>query len=891
MSLHTRLTRSATVLLVAAVALALFALPATSLGIGSPLGTRANSAEEAAPSGLLFVENAGQWPAGARYQVWGGPGTMWLAEDAIWITLVDGPLPSPHPSGGGLPAPLSFEASGERLAESGEVHGVNLKLSFVDANPQPSLEPSAPVETNVSYLLGNDPAQWRPEVPVYSGVRYDELYPGIDLVLSGDQAGALPWSLEARSGAESSAVRLRVEGADSATLDARLLRIATAAGELALPLPAAGFSFQVEAVGRDGSLLNSAVAPGAADSRQANGSSHKAPADNPADLLYSTYLGGTGHESGNAIAVDSAGSAYVTGNVYSHDFPTTPGAFDPTFNGTGQYDAFVAKLNPAGSALSYATYLGGVYEDDGMGIAVDGTGSAYVAGHTNSRNFPTTPGAFDTSYRGGDAFMVKLNPTGSGLAYGTFLGGDNMDVALGVAVDGTGSAYVTGWTRSNNFPTTLGAFDTSHNGEGTTDVFLAKLNPAGSGLSYGTFLGGSLEEIGFAVAVDRTGSAYVAGATQSIEFPTTPGAFDTSFNGGYADAFVLKLNPVGSGLLYATLLGGNDEDWGYAVAVDAAGSAYVTSKTQSNNFPTTPGAFDTSYNGGTCEAPSYTYPCFDVFVAKLNPTGSGLIYATFLGGDSDEEGRSIAVDSAGRAYVTGYTTSINFPTTPGAFDTSCSGTYCRDAFVVRLNAAGSGLAYASFLGGTWLETGTGIALDSAGRAYVMGSTNSRDFPTTPGAFDRSHNGGDDAFVAKLAMIEAPPPTRTPTATPTRTPTSTPTATPLGPWAAWHAGDLPLLVPPIGVDAVVDYGNMATPVPLAAHVAGAALFDTGAISGTATISTTLAAANGSYALSLIPAVGATTGQTLTVHVDIGPVTLTRDGWIARPVYLPLLVRRE
>ncbi|MBI4491551.1 MAG: SBBP repeat-containing protein [Chloroflexi bacterium] len=339
------------------------------------------------------------------------------------------------------------------------------------------------------------------------------------------------------------------------------------------------------------------------------------------DLLYSTFLGGSGDDLGVGIAVDAAGSAYVTGSTESPDFPTTAGTFDTSFNG-GYRDAFVFKLNPTGSGLAYATFLGGSGDDWAGGIAVDGVGSAYVTGDTTSTDFPTTAGAFDPTFNGGyygNAFVAKLSPSGSGLAYATFLGGSNWDEGHGIAVDGAGSAYVTGDTTSTDFPTTAGAYDTTYNGiidsiEGA-DVFVAKVNPTGTGLAYATFLAGSNGAGGAGIAVDGTGSAYVAGFTSTrsaADFPTTAGAFDTSCDGGFMEAFVVKLTPTGSGLLYATCLGGSAADWGSSIAVDGAGSVYVGGQTLSSDFPTTAGAFDPTYDVGS----------YDTFVAKLTP-GAG----------------------------------------------------------------------------------------------------------------------------------------------------------------------------------------------------------------------------------------------------------------------------
>ena len=320
-------------------------------------------------------------------------------------------------------------------------------------------------------------------------------------------------------------------------------------------------------------------------------------------LVYSTYLGGTNGVAGDAIAVDAAGSAYVTGTAHSTNFPTTPGDFQTTYGGNG--DAFVTKLNPKGTALVYSTYLGGTSYDYGYGIAVDGAGNAYVTGYTASSDFPTTPGAFQTTYAGGngDAFVTKLNPKGTALVYSTYLGGSDSDGGYGIAVDSAGNAYVTGYTASTDFPTTPGAFQTTFGGNG--DAFVTKLNPTGTALVYSTYLGGTRGDLGLGIAVDSAGNAYVTGYTASSDFPTTPGAFQTTY-GGNQDAFVTKLNPKGTALVYSTYLGGTSGDFGLGIAVDSAGNAYVTGGTEFTDFPTTAGAYQTTY-GGT----------YDAFVAKF----------------------------------------------------------------------------------------------------------------------------------------------------------------------------------------------------------------------------------------------------------------------------------
>jgi hypothetical protein len=453
-------------------------------------------------------------------------------------------------------------------------------------------------------------------------------------------------------------------------------------------------------------------------------------------LIYATYVGGSGSESGISIAVDGSGVAYVTGETTSTNFPTTAGAFDTTAN--GDQDAFVVKLNAAGGALDYGTYVGGSEGDVAREIALDSAGNAYVTGYTSSTeaDFPTTAGAFDVTANGSfDAFVIALNTSGSQLEWSTFLGGniaDGSDQSLAIAVDAAGQAYVTGSTNAVDFPTTVGAYDATANGE--RDAFVVKLNAAGTGLDYATYVGGSSYDTGHGIAVDGAGSAYVAGSTQSTNFPVTAGAFDTTANGA-DEAFVLKLNPSGSALVFATYLGGASSDDAYAITLDAAGSAYVTGRTASTNFPTTGSAYDTTANGGT----------WDVFVAKLNAAGSALDYGTYLGGSGGDFGNAIALDAAGGAYVTGYTSSANFAT-PGAFDVTYGGSF--DAFVAKLDASGAALNYATYLGGSGEEIAYGIAVDGSGNAYVTGYTASTNFPTTAGAFDTTPS-PYDAFVSKL----------------------------------------------------------------------------------------------------------------------------------------------
>jgi hypothetical protein len=391
-------------------------------------------------------------------------------------------------------------------------------------------------------------------------------------------------------------------------------------------------------------------------------------------VLYATYLGGGTGDIAYAIAVDAAGNAYVTG-ITGYANWATAGAYDTTYNGGNEFsgDIFVAKLDPTGSSLLYATYLGGSNWDMGYGIAVDAAGNAYVTGYTDSAGWATA-GAYDTTHNGNDdAFVAKLDPTGSSLLYATYLGGSNGDRGHSIAADAAGNAYITGCTASAGLAT-AGAYDTTYGGDG--DVFVAKFSPTGSSLLYATYLGGSNRDAGNGIAVDSAGNAYVTGYTESAGWATA-GAYDTMY-GGDRDAFVAKFSPTGSSLVYSTYLGGSDGDTGYGIAVDSAGNAYVAGWTGSASLATA-GAYDATYNGEG-----------DVLLAMLSPAGSSLIYATYLGGSGTDDGYGVAVDTAGNAYVTGRTYSAGWATA-GAYDTTYGGDLVdgSDVFVAAFSYAGS----------------------------------------------------------------------------------------------------------------------------------------------------------------------------------------------------------
>ena len=405
--------------------------------------------------------------------------------------------------------------------------------------------------------------------------------------------------------------------------------------------------------------------------------------------------------------------------------------------------------------LLYSTFLGGSTDARGLALAVDASGNVYVTGYTLSADLPTTPGAYRTSIGGAgtwDAFVVKLNPSGTAPVYSTFLGGSNHDRGFAIAIDAAGDAYVAGYTNSSDFPTTPGALRTSF-ASGGMEGFVTKLNPAGNALLYSTFLGGTADDRIYAIALDANGEAFVAGRTKSPDFPVTPGAFGPTFQNTIcgpvlcAHGFVSKLDANGNTMVYSSYLGGRSSDRGLGIAVDASGDAYVTGYTNSSDFPVTPGAYRTAFHAGACGS----FTCSEGFVAKVNATGTALSYSTFLGGSKTDLAHEVAIDAGGAAYVTGETNSTDFPVTPGVYESAYAGTGTRHAFVTKLDATGSTLVYSTFLGGSNTDQGHGIAVDASGNTYVVGRTNSSDFPITPGAVDTMFGGGatNDVFVSEL----------------------------------------------------------------------------------------------------------------------------------------------
>jgi len=606
-----------------------------------------------------------------------------------------------------------------------------LRIKLRNANADAKVTGTDELVGTSNYFIGNDPAKWRSGVPTYAKVKYEGIYSGIDLLYYGNQR-QLEYDFIVAPGADPRRIAFDVRGAKRIRQDGQ--------GDLVFKIGDDEIRWHkpVAYQEKNGARQSVAARYAITDTNRVGFELATYDANRPLyidPLIYSTYLGGSGNDNGNSIAVDSIGNVYITGSTNSTNFPTV-NPLQPT-NAGGSNDAFVAKINPSGSALVYSTYLGGSGNDRGFGIAVDSAGDAYVTGSTNSFNFPTM-NPFQPGYGGvSDAFVAELNPTGSALVYSTYLGGGGSDGGFSIAVDSLGNAYVAG-SAGANFPLVGQPFQGVFGG--ILDAFVAKINPSGSGMAYSTYLGGSGDDFATGIAVDSAGNVYVTGLTgspsNSKHFPTK-NPLQPYFGGGAYDAFVAELNPSGSALVYSTYLGGSGDEYGFGIAVDSAGNAYVTGYTTSTNFPTMHPLQPA--NGGS----------YDAFVAKINPSGSALVYSTYLGGSDYDKGLGIAADSAGNAYVIGYTFSTDFPT-KNPLQPANGGS--NDAFVAKFNPSGSALVYSTYLGGGGYDYGQSITVDSTGSAYVTGDTNSGDFPTK-NPLQPANGGSYDAFVAKI-VVEA-----------------------------------------------------------------------------------------------------------------------------------------
>lgn len=632
-----------------------------------------------------------------------------------------------------------------------------VKLDFVGATPGVKPFGSDRTGTVISYFQGS-PGDWKSGLPSFSRIVYANLWPGIDLAYSGTM-DELKYEFIVHPGADPARIRLAYRGASSVQVNAE--------GRLAVATPSGGFEDGAPVAYQEDSGTRVIVpmvytiadpSPGETKGRAAREKGGAAVTYgfslgeydrtrtlvlDPVILVYCGYIGGPNFDYGYGIAADKKGNAYITGYTSSMDpaFPVTVGP-DLSFN-RGGMDAFVAKVNAAGTALDYCGFIGGSGDDYAYAVAVDPSGNAYVTGYTSSTEstFPVIMGP-DLTHNGlFDVFVAKVNAKGTALDYCGYVGGAGHDYGRGIAVDASGNAFVTGYTFStaSTFPVAGGP---SLVQSGSNDAFVAKVRADGKALGYCGYIGGSGQDFGRGIAVDASGNAYVTGSTNSTEttFPIVVGPY-TSANGDF-DAFVAKVNAEGTELLYSGYIGGNSEDVGSGIAVDGDGNAYISGYAASSDssFPVNMGP-NLSHNGGY----------YDAFAAKVNAEGSTVIYCGYIGGSAYDVGTGIAVDRWGYAYLTGYTSSKedSFPVDVGPSLTH-SGSF--DVFVAKVDTNGAKLMYCGYIGGADADLGQGLALDTdgSGNVFVTGNTYSMEssFPVLVGP-DLAQNGARDGFAAEI----------------------------------------------------------------------------------------------------------------------------------------------
>lgn len=625
--------------------------------------------------------------------------------------------------------------NGIRFVSRDTSHSWNMR--YVNPSRHASLVGSQPLETVIRRYSGADGNAQAQEIRAFRAVTVRDIWPGVsaEFYLKGQ---ALKYDIIVQPHADPSQIALEFSGVDDIKVDSQgrlLLRIGGRTVTEDRPC-----LYQPSAEG-DIPVSGSFVVEGSRVSFQIGDYDPSLPLviDPETDLVWSSLLGGNDGESLGGAAAGPDGSIYLAGQTVSLDFPTSGGGFDPTPNGF--LDAYVARLSADGSQLLFATFLGGLDDDWAEGIDVDPLGNAYVVGYTFSQNFPSTPGVLKpTANRFINGYATKLSPTGQ-LVYSTFIGGSRDDWAFGVAVDAQGFAYVTGQASSTDFPTTPGAFDRTYGG--LFDGYALKLNQSASALVYSTFLGGSSSDWGVDIVVDSQGRATVAGLTQSMNYPVTPGAFDPSYN-GLVDTFVSRLNPGGTALEYSTYLGGSSNDAPNAIALAPDGGAVVVGITQSTDLPVTPGAFDTTANGQS-----------DGYVFRLSPSGGSAVFGTYLGTSEIDRAVGVDTDVLGNIYVTGSTASSGFPMTGFGYQNQYAGGPL-DAFLAVFNPSGSQLLYSTFFGGEVTESGQSAVVLAPGNVLIAGETDSAGFPVTPGAFDTTANGQTDIFAARFRFDVTPP---------------------------------------------------------------------------------------------------------------------------------------
>ena len=669
---------------------------------------------ESSLQSVYFIYNQGQVDEQALFYTHAQKYTLWLTPAGLIFDQMENKQIRP--------AEKNDSHINKKSALSQDVKRRVSSLIFHGANPRPNLIPLHPNDYKVNYLIGRDESQWRTNIPTCGAVKYENLYPHIDLKVY-SREGRIEYDWIIKPGGIVSDIQFEYRDVDNVDVDSQgNLSVRTNFGEFIHARPNAfqninGEKIEIAAAFKRKSINTFVFETGSYDS-------DRTLIIDP--LIYSTYIGGSKSDFGEVVAIDSKGAVYIGGDTYSTDFPTKK-PFHAQRKGTRA--VFITKIKRTGKKMVYSTYLGGAGLDYARGIAVDSQGNVYIAGWTSSSDFPIKK-AFQSEKNGegGDLFVTKLGPKGNTLIYSTYLGGSTSEQLRDITVNKKGSVYVAGYTESFDYPMKN---PIKRNKDGYRDGFVTKFHPKGNKLIYSTYLGGEDTDRINAIAVDKRGSAYVVGQSASSDFPTK-NPFQNKLN-GYDNAVVCKIDPKGKRLIYSTYLGGSCSDYAYGVAVDSEGCAYVIGQVHSTDFP-----LKNPIQG-------VKKGVEDAFVTKFNPKGNALVYSTYLGGTDSELGHGIAVDKNGCACVTGITHSQDYPLV-NPFEDKNSDKY--GVFFSRINPDGKSLSLSSYIGGSDTEKAFRVAVDSRGYAYVVGYTNSKNL-LTKNAIQNENRGETDVFLVKI----------------------------------------------------------------------------------------------------------------------------------------------
>jgi RHS repeat-associated protein len=713
---------------------------------------------------LSFTANVGQFDKSIKFQTNSLGGSIYFASSEVLLALID--------------KKVKLKNEDDESASPAVDNSKFLRIQYLNTEKDPLVEGLNQLPGVANFMVGVDTKSWVTDAATYDGIVYRNIYSGIDLTYVG-AGNSLKSTFIVAAGADPSSITWSYKDAGNVSLDAD--------GNLLINLPAKKKG-QTDTVlieyaptawqEQDGQRVDVPVqytisAKSEIGFSFPQGFDPALPLTIDPTLSYSTYLGNVGTDKGTSITTDAAGNAYVTGYTYCSNFPLV----NPIPGGAaGGWDVIISKISADGSTLLFSTCLGGSGDDDGVSIALDNQGRVVVSGDTSSTDFPIVGGIATyggtTGLCGVDApcqdmFVLGLNAAGNAIRYSTFLGGDGQDVLGDMAVNASDEIVVVGYTTSTNFPT-ANAYDSTYAAGGTCsatvpcyDVTVTRIDSNLTGanaIRYSTYMGGINRDRAFGVTLDSNGIAYFTGYTQSTDYPTQ-NAFQSTFMGNY-DMIVTAIDTSLSGnasLVYSTFFGTPTYETGYDIARDASGNLYITGRTTSGKYPLRDPVQYLSHAGVNCNGSA----CYEAFVTKLNITTNTLVYSTYLGGGQDDEGHGIAVDSYGRAYVTGFTRSSDFPVADpiqaakGA--DGCAAPPCADAFLSVLEPNGQAFAYSTFLGGDQDDISNGIRVDGNNNVYIVGESYSTNFPTTPGAYDVVNTQTDkrDAFIAKVAALGAP----------------------------------------------------------------------------------------------------------------------------------------